>query len=180
MPRPTGTQTRTFTYSGPYLQSATNPENGTVSYTYNSYNKVATKTDAKGQEFVYSYDTYARFTGVQVYPQGPTILRIRARQVSYYYDTNPFDSSYSGSYSAGRLTAIQYFGGSSTYAPNSNSTWPPAIPHSRSCTTTASRAEKSASGSGPSRSLYTGSQFIGYQTVTTISIRATCTIMREG
>ncbi len=33
MPRPTGTQTRTFTYSGSLLQSATNPENGTVTLT---------------------------------------------------------------------------------------------------------------------------------------------------
>src|SRR5208282_3818281 len=46
MPRPSGTQTRSFTYNGKLLQSATNPENGTVTYTYNSYNKVATKTDA--------------------------------------------------------------------------------------------------------------------------------------
>jgi hypothetical protein len=44
MPRPTGTQTRSFTYSGNYLTSATNPENGTVNYTYNSYYKVATRT----------------------------------------------------------------------------------------------------------------------------------------
>ena len=54
MPRPTGTQTRTFVYSGPYLMSATNPENGTVSYTYNSIYKVATKTDAKGQQVQYT------------------------------------------------------------------------------------------------------------------------------
>ena len=118
MPRPTGTQTRTFTYSGPYLQSATNPENGTVSYTYNSNYKVATKTDAKGQQFAYSYDSYARLTGVQVYPQGPNNPADPCQAVNYYYDTNPFDSSYSGTYSSGRLTAIQYFGGSSTYSPN--------------------------------------------------------------
>ncbi|MGD1097715.1 MAG: hypothetical protein ABSB35_37725 [Bryobacteraceae bacterium] len=54
MPRPTGTQTRTFVYNGPYLMSATNPENGTVSYTYNSIYKVATKTDAKGQQVQYT------------------------------------------------------------------------------------------------------------------------------
>lgn len=39
MPRPTGTQTRTFNYTSGgyvtgYLQSTTNPENGRVNYTY--------------------------------------------------------------------------------------------------------------------------------------------------
>jgi YD repeat-containing protein len=119
MTRPTGTQTRTFTYNGPYLQSATNPENGTVSYTYNSYNKVATKTDAKGQQFSYTYDSYARLTEIQVYPQGPSNAADPCQQVNYYYDTNPFDSTYSGSYSSGRLTAIQYYGGSAAFAHNS-------------------------------------------------------------
>lgn len=70
MPRPSGTQTRTFVHNGKLLQKATNPENGTVTYTYNSYNKVATKTDAKGQATVYTYDTYARLTKVQRYPTG--------------------------------------------------------------------------------------------------------------
>lgn len=49
---------RTFNYTmgstvGGYLLSATNPENGTVSYTW----KVdgATKTDAKGQVFSYTH-----------------------------------------------------------------------------------------------------------------------------
>jgi hypothetical protein len=41
MPRGTATQTRTFNYNvgssvTAFLQSATNPETGTVSYTYNS------------------------------------------------------------------------------------------------------------------------------------------------
>src|ERR1019366_10393727 len=52
MPRPTGTQTRTFNYGTPpgaYLLSTTNPENGTVTYTYTWFGKLATKTDAKNQ-----------------------------------------------------------------------------------------------------------------------------------
>jgi YD repeat-containing protein len=40
MTRTSGTQIRTFVYNGNYLTSATNPENGTVTYTYNGYNKV--------------------------------------------------------------------------------------------------------------------------------------------
>ena len=34
MPRNEGTQTRTFQWSGSDLVSATNPENGTVTYQY--------------------------------------------------------------------------------------------------------------------------------------------------
>jgi YD repeat-containing protein len=67
MPRPTGTQTRTFNYGNPpggQLLSATNPENGTVTYTYNSDMTLATKTDAKNQQVQYSYDSYKRITEV--------------------------------------------------------------------------------------------------------------------
>ena len=49
MPRSTGTQTRSWTYTGAFLTSATNPENGTVNYTYGSNNMIATRTDAKGR-----------------------------------------------------------------------------------------------------------------------------------
>ncbi len=110
MTRGSTTQTRTFNYnpsSTPttvtaFLQSATNPENGTVSYTYNATsNTLATKTDAKGQQFNYSYDSYNRLTSVSVGSSSPTTLR------TYYYDTNPLQSGFSN-YSAGRLTAVQY------------------------------------------------------------------------
>ena len=51
MPRPTGTQTRTFNYNnGGVLLSATNPENGAVTYAYDSNHRLTTKTDAKGQQ----------------------------------------------------------------------------------------------------------------------------------
>ena len=43
-------QSRHFVYdANQRLQSATNPENGTVTYTYNQDGTVATKTDAKNQ-----------------------------------------------------------------------------------------------------------------------------------
>jgi YD repeat-containing protein len=46
---PLVTQTRTFPYdpATQRLVSATNPENGTVQYTYNADGTLATKTDAK-------------------------------------------------------------------------------------------------------------------------------------
>jgi YD repeat-containing protein len=90
MPRGSNTQTRTFNYItgstvGINLLSATNPENGTVTYTYNSDNTLHTKTDAKGQVFTYSYDSYKRLTQVEV---GSTVLR------SFMYDTNTLDSTF--------------------------------------------------------------------------------------
>ena len=109
MPRGTsGTQTRTFNYTssnvvGAFLLSATNPENGTVSYTYNSSNLLASKTDAKGQNFTYQYDTYNRLTSLTWAnaPGGAQVLR------TYMYDTNTLDSTFSGSYTSGRLVAVQ-------------------------------------------------------------------------
>ena len=51
MPRGSNTQTRSFNYlTGSTVGidlSATNPENGTVNYTYNSDHTLHTKTDAK-------------------------------------------------------------------------------------------------------------------------------------
>ena len=111
MPRrmPSGsvvTQTRTFNYISnnsisAYLQSATNPENGTVSYTYNADGTMATKLDAKGQTLKYAYDSYGRVLTVSLGGSPDTVLR------TYTYDTNSADSSYS-QYASGRLTTVQY------------------------------------------------------------------------
>jgi RHS repeat-associated protein len=110
MTRPTGTQTRTFVYSGNLLMSATNPENGAVSYTFNSYQKVATRTDAKGQQTVYTYDTYARLTKVQRYPQGASGAEDTCQQEDYYYDgASPSNSTYPTN-AQGHLSAVQYWG----------------------------------------------------------------------
>jgi YD repeat-containing protein len=60
MPRSNGTgsytQTRSFVYTGNDLTSATNPENGTVTYQYDGSHRVTKRTDAKGQEARYTYD----------------------------------------------------------------------------------------------------------------------------
>ena len=103
MPRGSNTQTRTFNYTssrtvGNDLLSATNPENGTVTYTYNSDHTLATKTDAKNQLFTYTYDSYKRLTQVKV---NGNVIR------TLMYDTNTLDSNFSGSYTAGRLVAVQ-------------------------------------------------------------------------
>src|SRR5207249_4034020 len=84
MPRATGTQTRTFVYNGPYLMSATNPENGTVNYTYNADGTLATKIDAKGQKTAYTYDANMRVTQIQRYPGGT--VEDPAQKTTFYYD----------------------------------------------------------------------------------------------
>ena len=62
------TQARSFFYdSGGRLTSATNPENGTVTYTYNSDNTLQKKQDANGQDTVYTYDSLKRVTQIQPY-----------------------------------------------------------------------------------------------------------------
>ena len=108
MTRAGTTQTRSFVYDNAgRLTSATNPENGTVSYVYGSNNAVQTKTDAKGQQTVYSYDSLNRLTMTQYYPQGQSYAEDGCQRVTYSYDTNPYSSTFSQN-SYGRLTAVQY------------------------------------------------------------------------
>lgn len=116
----TTTQTRTFNYLtgtsvGTQLLSATNPENGTVTYTYGANNMIATKVDAKNQKIAYTYDAYNRVTEVQhLYWQFSyicgcnTYVEDTSQQVLYSYDTNPYDGGAYSPNSQGRLTAIAY------------------------------------------------------------------------
>jgi YD repeat-containing protein len=106
MPRRGVTQTRTFNYGTPpgaNLLSATNPENGTVTYTYNANNLVATKTDAKNQQTQYTYDANNRVTQIRHYPVAGG-GEDTCQQVNLYYDSNPYVGGYS-TYASGRLAA---------------------------------------------------------------------------
>jgi RHS repeat-associated protein len=97
MPRGGVTQTRTFNYNlaTGRLDSATNPENGTVTYSYNGDGTLAYKIDAKNQRTDYTYDSYGRLK--------------QAAGVKYYYDTDPFGTDYMNGW--GRLTGVEYQGG---------------------------------------------------------------------
>lgn len=106
------TQTRTFAWTGSDLASSTNPENGTVTYTYDGNHHVLGRTDAKGQITQYTYDPYERIRQVthsailpQVnYPTYPYILQaIPTQQVNYTYDGTGAQSS------LGRLTAVSFW-----------------------------------------------------------------------
>ena len=110
MARAGTTQTRSFVYDNAgRLTSATNPESGTVSYGYNSDNTLQMKTDAKGQQIVYTYDSLKRTTMTQYYPQGVggAAGEDGCQRVTYSYDTNPYNSGFSQN-SYGRLTAVLY------------------------------------------------------------------------
>ena len=116
MPRSTGTQTRTFVYTGTDMTSATNPENGTVTYQYDGSHHVTKRTDAKGQETRYTYDTVGRLTEVQHWAGAPLTEQIPQR-VDYYYDSNPINGSYS-QYAQGRLAAVTFADESTTFPMN--------------------------------------------------------------
>lgn len=80
------TQNRSFTWSGSDLASSTNPENGTVTYTYDANHHVTKRTDALGHSTQYSYDGYERLTNVT--HSGDN------RTVTYTYDSPTVYSSY--------------------------------------------------------------------------------------
>ena len=119
MPRNTAngmvTQTRTFVYTPTtytnlvlpalWLVTAANPENGTVSYTYNADGTLASKKDAMQNTETYAYDAYQRLTSIPdrgqtfVYDTCPTNATgcvSMAVTASYVYDNQ------------GALTSLTY------------------------------------------------------------------------
>ena len=95
-----GAQTRAFAYNSyGQVTSATNPENGTVSYTYDG-RLLISKTDAKYQVTNYEYDTYKRLT--RIAPPNCTPCDEEKR---FIYDSYPADP---GEHTYGRLAAIEW------------------------------------------------------------------------
>ena len=113
MTRGTVTQTRSFSYSGSDLVSETTPEAGTVSYTYDGNHHVTQRTDAKGQQTQYAYDSYERLAEVRHYtPTGTnnSLVEDLNQRVDYYYDT-PVASDYQQQYTWGRLSGVAFHQG---------------------------------------------------------------------
>jgi len=88
-----GAQTRTFAYDSlKRLTSATNPESGTVSYTYFNNGNLKDKTDARGITTEYTYDGLNRITTVDYSNTGldPDIKRFYDGATNgkgrYHYD----------------------------------------------------------------------------------------------
>jgi RHS repeat-associated protein len=117
MTRGTTTQTRTFTYDqygqGARLMSATNPENGTVSYTYNPDGTLATRRDAKNQLVQYTYDGYERLIQVS---------RPDGTHDNYTYDAYS-TTGFSSQNAWGRLAALTFQGQPDPNNPNSGTTF---------------------------------------------------------
>jgi|AGTN01.3.fsa_nt_gi RHS Repeat. len=88
MPRNGYTQTRSFTYQGKWLMSATNPENGTTTYTYNSDGTLATRTDQAGRRFEHDYDIHGRLTAIRVMGYDHWGQWSELSRKEYQYDTN--------------------------------------------------------------------------------------------
>jgi YD repeat-containing protein len=97
------TRTRTFVDSDAgLLTSATNLENGTVSYYYNGNNTLQYKHDARGQDTVYTYNGNNQVTMIQKYPQGKANAEDTCQRVGYAYGTSASNYSYN------RLTSVSY------------------------------------------------------------------------
>ena len=119
MPRSNGTQIRTFQWNGTDLTSATNPENGTVTYQYDGAHHVTLRTDAKGQQTLYTYDPYGRLTAV-THATSASQMSQASPDVNYYYDVNPFNRGYSQN-AWGRLAAVTFAGLGSYYGTDHSS-----------------------------------------------------------
>ncbi len=103
MPRGASTQTRSFQWTGGDMTSATNPENGTVTYTYDGAHRMLSRTDAKGQKTQYTYDQYGRRTMVQHF-NASQVEQISQR-VTYTYD---YENSGFAQYALGRLAKVAF------------------------------------------------------------------------
>ena len=90
------------------LTSETAPESGTKTYTYNADSTLATITDAKGQQKVYSYDTYGRVIQIArgTYSNGQFTENVAQRTTFTYDGSNGGFSSNT----AGRVSQVNYAG----------------------------------------------------------------------
>jgi YD repeat-containing protein len=105
MPRSGGTQTRSFQWTGSDMTSATNPENGTVTYTYDGAHRVKSKIDAKGQKTQYTDDGYGRKTLVQHFNSSQ--VEQMNQRVNYTFGDNSGAPAFSLN-AWGRLAAVAF------------------------------------------------------------------------
>ena len=106
LPRTEGTQQHTFTYDDAgRLVAGNRAESGHEEYTYNADGTLASRTDAKGQRADYFYNSKKWLTSIKRFDADG---QIRPEQcVTYFYDTNPFEVSFSQN-AEERLTAAQW------------------------------------------------------------------------
>ena len=103
-----GSRQRSFVFDSlSELTSSTNPEAGTVTYTYNNDGIVVTKKDARNLTITYSYDVVHRLTGKTYSNSDPT--------AAYTYDQSACLGQPS-CYNIGRRTTMTDAAGSETFA----------------------------------------------------------------
>ncbi|HEY0761036.1 MAG TPA: RHS repeat-associated core domain-containing protein [Pyrinomonadaceae bacterium] len=124
-----GTQTRTFVYDSlKRLTSGTNPENGTVSYQYDSSSNLLVKTDARGVSTHLAYDALNRLT--RRWYNGSSLTSATTHnspalpsgvgtsdEANFYYDSQSLPTgapTFSRGSSVGRQVAVTYGSGNST------------------------------------------------------------------
>ena len=103
-------QYRTWSYdpNTQLLMSQTAPESGTTTYTYNPDSTLATVTDAKSQQKVYTYDTYGRVIQIA---RG-TVANVQFTEDTTQRTTFTYDGTNNGfsSNTAGRVSQVNYSG----------------------------------------------------------------------
>jgi RHS repeat-associated protein len=106
-----GSQTRSFVYDSlKRLALATNPESGTISYSYDNNGNLLGKTDARSITTNFAYDALNRATS-RSYQNDPN----GTPPASYFYDGQIMPSNaptFTRGYSTGRLVAMTYGAGS--------------------------------------------------------------------
>lgn len=108
-----GSQVRTFSYDTMQkLVSSSQPEEGTVSYTYEDNGNLRTRTDARGVVTTFAYDVLDRLTDI-AYSDGTPAQK-------FYYDQQSLPSgapSFARGFSEGRMVAAITLGtgGDGTY-----------------------------------------------------------------
>jgi YD repeat-containing protein len=83
---------RTFIYDQhSHLLSVTNPEGGTVSYTYNQQGRLGSRSDTRGTTN-YIWDTQGRFTGKQYSNGAPSVVYVYAGDGSHKVSSSYIDA----------------------------------------------------------------------------------------
>jgi len=91
--------------------SATNPENGAVTYTYDPISRPVSRVDAKGQKTTYGYDNQGRIMSRRYYlPDGQGgFIEQPDQDIAWTYDCYPNGCDVPTSW--GRLTQVTFGGG---------------------------------------------------------------------
>ena len=81
-----------------------------VSFTYNSDGTLATKTDARGQQIAYTYDTFKRVTQIKRYDTGGGLVPSQGTTFTYDVGTNAWGRLGSSAYTVNGVSSSESYG----------------------------------------------------------------------